>query len=272
MADREVSTLGYERKNNPRLQLGRDEFIRAKRGENHYVPPYFKEMERRNLEGRQELPVSRPPTPITATEFSAAMDGGLQAVDIRSPEAFAGAFVPGSLAIPCSMLPAFAGWFLSYDAPIGLIGPEDGHDEIRTAVTHLHRLGFDQVSCVLSGGVHAWETSGRAYDRIPALYAKDLQARIDGEEDFTLLDVRSIDEWETGHLPGATHIYLGHLPDQLPKVPKDKPVVTFCGSGRRAVIAASLLKRNGYERVEDALGSMSACREVGCRIHEPQAS
>ncbi len=43
-------------------------------------------------------------------------------------------------------------------------------------------------------------------------------------------------------------------------------MVTFCGSGQRAVIATALLKRNGFERVETALGSMAACQALGCEI------
>lgn len=49
MAEREFSTIGHERLNNPRLQIeSRDKFIQFKINENHYQPPYFKLMERLN--------------------------------------------------------------------------------------------------------------------------------------------------------------------------------------------------------------------------------
>lgn len=271
MADRDFSTLGYEKRHNPKLQMYRAEFIRFKVGEHHYQPPYFRKMEQLNLKGAPAVHGAITPPPMSAREFARAMDAGLQAIDIRSPEAFAGAFVPGSLAIPCTMLPAFAGWFLDYDRPVGLIPPEDGYAAVEDAIMHLGRLGFDNVQGFLAGGVHAWETSGREYGRIPALHAADLQARIDQGDDFTLLDVRSIEEWDEGHLPDATHIYLGHLPGELTKLSKQKPVVTFCGSGRRAIIAASILKQAGYEQVEDALGSMDACKNAGCTILSGQS-
>src|SRR5699024_5607438 len=62
MASRDVSTLGYERRHNPRLQMERDAFVAYKIGENHYQPPYFKEMERANKEGRRlsAWPFARP--------------------------------------------------------------------------------------------------------------------------------------------------------------------------------------------------------------------
>lgn len=53
MAAREVSTLGFERAHNPMLQLDRDTFIDRKVNEHHYQPPYFREMETANKEGRR---------------------------------------------------------------------------------------------------------------------------------------------------------------------------------------------------------------------------
>jgi hydroxyacylglutathione hydrolase len=56
------------------------------------------------------------------------------------------------------------------------------------------------------------------------------------------------------------------LPQKLDEVPKDRPVTTFCGSGQRAIIAASILKQHGFDQVEDSLGSMAACSAIGCPI------
>jgi hydroxyacylglutathione hydrolase len=79
--------------------------------------------------------------------------------------------------------------------------------------------------------------------------------------------VRRRDELEEeGKLPNITHIYLGDLPRQLDRVPKDRPVTTFCGSGQRAIIAASILKQQGFREVSDSLGSMAACQALGCPI------
>ena len=58
------------------------------------------------------------------------------------------------------------------------------------------------------------------------------------------------------------------LQKHLDEIDKDKPVVTFCDGGRRAIIAASILKRNGFKQVEDSLGSMEACKSIGCSIQK----
>lgn len=239
-------------------------FVDFKTSERHYKPTYFSKMEEYNLKGSPPLGRLPKPKPYDAKQTLAAMDQGVQVLDVRSPEAIAGAFVPDSLTIPLNMVPAYAGWFLSYHKGIILI--VDCFEQVEATVKHLVRMGYDSIPGFLTGGLHAWEVAGLKYDRIPTLHASDLKRRLDDDEDLLLLDVRKIDEFESSRLPQATHVFLGHLPEKLDSLPKDKPVVTFCGSGRRAIIAASILKNNGFERVEDCLGSMAACSKIGCEI------
>ncbi|MDA3923840.1 MAG: rhodanese-like domain-containing protein [Kiritimatiellae bacterium] len=183
---------------------------------------------------------------------------------MRSPEAFAGAFIPGSLAIPLDMLPAYAGYLLDYEHDLILV-PET-LEQIPTAVRYLIRMGYERLAGYLKGGLTAWEVTGRAYDHIGTVHASTLERRIKANKRFTLLDVRKITEFRESRLKNATHIFLGDLQEHLDGIDKAKPVVTFCGSGRRAIIAASILKRHGFEQVEDSLGSMEACESIGCSI------
>jgi len=269
MAEREFSTLGYERKNNPALQkTDREAFIRYKVNEHHYQPPYFRQMEQLNLSGNAPLIGALPePRPLNADAFSRKLGQGMAVIDVRSPEAIGGALIPGSYAIPLNMIPAFAGWFLTYDKPIGLVVEQ--YSDVEPAMRHLLRLGYDEVVGFLAGGLQAWETKGFTFETIPTVHVGTLVDRILEKHPFTLLDVRSVEEYEAGHLPGATHIYVGELPRYLDTVPRNQTITTFCGSGRRAVIAASLLKQAGYETVENCLGSMAACSAFGCPIeHE----
>ena len=263
MASREFSTLGYEREHNPALRFtDREAFVRHKTGEHHYQPPYFNKMEELNLQGPPLLGTVPRARPLSVEEFADHMADGVIALDIRSPEAVAGAHIPGSLAIPCEMLPSFAGWYLSHDGSVALVAAN--YEDAQTAVRHLARLGYDGVVGFLDEGLHAWEVSGRDYDAIPALHARDLKARIEASEPFVLLDVRARDEVEAARLPKCTPIYVGELPGRLDEIPRDRPVTTFCGSGQRAIIAASILRRRGVENVEVCLGSMAACKAIGC--------
>ncbi|SHF06075.1 hydroxyacylglutathione hydrolase [Modicisalibacter ilicicola DSM 19980] len=263
MADREFSTLGYERRYNPMLQHGRDEFIKLKRDEHHYQPPYFRKMEELNSAAPERHALPHPKA-LAPGQFAKRCQDGLKVLDLRTPEAFCGAHIPGSLSMPADVAPAYIGWMVSYDDELGLVIDEPG--DIDESLRALYRLGYDKVSAYLTPGMTAWEASGADYAVIPTISAARLLQRYERSEDFVLLDVRAIDEYEAGHLENATHIYLGHLPERLDELPRDKPIVTFCGSGKRAAVAASLLSQHGFENVENCLGSMSACKNLGCRI------
>jgi hydroxyacylglutathione hydrolase len=268
MASRSFSTIGYERETNPALQVtDRDRFVRMKVEEHHYYPPYFRRMEEVNQGGQPILGLLPRPQPLTPAEVEEAQGRGAVLLDIRSAEACSGAIVPGSLVIPVEMLSGFAGWFLPYDREIVLIAA--GFADLASAVRQLVRLGYDRVAGFLDEGLHKWEISGRAYHSIPAVSAHRLAERMEKAEAFTLLDVRSLDEVAAGRLPNATHVYVGEVPEKLDAVPRERPVTAFCGSGQRAIIAASILKQNGFEDVEVCLGSMAACKAIGCPIETP---
>jgi hydroxyacylglutathione hydrolase len=265
LSAREFSTLGHERRHNLALQhADRQAFIHHKNAEQHYRPPYFRRMEQQNLAGPDFLAGLPDPDACSADEFAARMQQGMLIIDTRTPEGFGGAHIPGSFALPLGNLPAFAGWLLSYDTPLGLVveRPED----VETAVRYLVRIGYDDVDAYLSEGMHDWETGGRQFEGLPQVYIGEIKRRLEAKEEFILLDVRSQAEFEAMHLEGSRHIYVGELPDRLAELPKDKLIATFCGSGHRAIIAASILKRNGFERVENCLGSMAACRATGCPL------
>jgi hydroxyacylglutathione hydrolase len=264
MASREFSTVGYERHHNPRLQMEREEFIRYKVEEHHYQPPYFQQMEKLNQEGAEALGELPKPPPLDADQLAQAMEAGMRVLDVRNPEAVAGALIPGSLAIPLDMVPAFAGWYLPYEQDIGFVVHDV--DEVEQAVRFLVRMGYKKFTGYLDEGLHTWEISGRPYDTIPAIHADVLKSRIESKAGYTLLDVRSVDEFRSGRLPNATHIYVGEVEKRIHEVPAARPVTTFCGSGQRAIIAASILKQHGFDQVEVGLGSMAACKQLGCTI------
>jgi len=268
MAEREFSTLGLERRLNPVLQKKkRDDFIRFKINEHHDAPPYFRHMEKVNLDGSaRPFDELTAPQPLTADAFYENSRQNAVILDVRRPEAIGGALIPGSLGIPLEMIPAFGGWFLPYDRDLLMV--VDDYDDAQKAFQLLARIGYDRLAGYLEGGLHAWEVSGRSYETVPAVHTGDLVRRIENEDDFVLLDVRKMSEFREQRLPGAVHAYVGELPDNLDKVPRNKPIVTFCGSGQRAIIAATILKKAGYEWVENGLGSMAACAAVGCPLVE----
>ena len=75
---------------------------------------------------------------------------------------------------------------------------------------------------------------------------------------------REIDEFDSGHIPGAVHCYVGYLADKLNELPLDKtrPVVVTCGVGHRAGVGVSILLRAGFKDVSNLIGGMKAWHKL----------
>ena len=77
-----------------------------------------------------------------------------------------------------------------------------------------------------------------------------------------LLDVRELEEWRSGHAPGATHIPLAELPARLDELPPEEPVAVICRSGVRSGQAVAWLAGQGVTAVNVA-GGMQAWDAAG---------
>ncbi|HVS19346.1 MAG TPA: MBL fold metallo-hydrolase, partial [Planctomycetota bacterium] len=266
LASREFSSIGYERLHNPRLALSQDEFVRLKVGEHHVFPPYFHEMERLNQSGSVRSEPLPEPQAWTPDLVEQALADDLVLLDLRAAEASAGAGVPGSLALPLSLLSGYVGWLVPYDRPIGLVVDDDAM--LGSGIEQLVRLGDTRIQAFLGGGVSAWETSGRPLRSFGSVSVHELRERIDRRDEVTVLDVRKTPEFERGHVPGARHQFLGTLGDWDGIAQLTTPVVTFCSSGKRAILAASILARAGVEDVSSCFGSMEAWRAIDAPVEE----
>jgi phage shock protein E len=69
-----------------------------------------------------------------------------------------------------------------------------------------------------------------------------------------LLDVRTPEEFATGHIHGAVNIPLDGLGNRLSEVPTDQPVVVYCRSGNRSAQASQILAQAGYTNIYDMGG------------------
>lgn len=77
---------------------------------------------------------------------------------------------------------------------------------------------------------------------------------------FILLDVRSEEEYNAGHISGAINISHTNIEKQLPALSryKDQKVIVHCRSGRRAKIAETLLQENGFNHIYHLTGDYNA--------------
>ena len=78
-----------------------------------------------------------------------------------------------------------------------------------------------------------------------------------------VLDVREQDEWDAGHVEGATLIPLGELPNRLSELPKDKQIIVMCKTGNRSAQGRNLLLANGFSQVTSMAGGITAWVQAG---------
>ncbi len=261
IGDRDESTLGIERQHNPVLQMSRDDFIKYKIAEHLEKPPYFRQMEKYNLEGPPLLGCLPLPSPLSPSEFREEMEEGAVVIDTSKPAAFGGAHIKAVYNIWLEGLPVFTGWVLSYDSPILLVLEDQCH--LERAVRYLIRAGYDRIVGYLKDGTEGWYNGGLPIESLPLLSVYQLKDKIDHGEKLLLLDTRGQDEWDAGHIEGTLNIYVGHLEQSVAELPGDKPVAVLCNVGHLASLAASILLRAGYRVVYNVLGSMEAWIAAG---------
>lgn len=255
MADREFSTLGHERLNNPRLQISdREEFIRFKLEERHYQPPYFKLMEHLNSEGGKPSPSSLRPRNLSLQQVKDSAADVL--IDVREPMAYASGHLAGAINLPVSMMTAFAGWFINEKDSLVLLASDQ--NQLETAMRHLMRIGLDNVLGGYTGMV-ATAAKGESLSQITMIDTAEVAQRLaESSDNWSLLDVRSADERDETAIEGSEHIYVGHLNQCWKQLDKNRRYTVMCASGMRATVAAAWLASKGFDKVDIYLGSMGA--------------
>ena len=255
MADREFSTVGHERRNNPMLKIeSRDTFIDRKVNENHYQPPYFRLMEHLNLVGGNAAPRVLMPQPMNLDELSSCEAD--RVIDVREPLAYAAGHLPGSINLPVDMIPAFAGWFIAEGEELALVA--SSQDQLSTTMEHLVRIALDKIVGGYVGVVPA-AASGKSMRSIPMISTEEVERRLQGKPgDWTLLDVRDADERKAHSIKGSRHIYVGELNEMWKDLDPGQRYTLMCASGMRATVAAGWLDAHGFDHLDVYLGSMGA--------------
>jgi hydroxyacylglutathione hydrolase len=263
IADRPWTTVGLEKKLNPKLQFTKEKEFIKNVSKDLEKPYYFRQMERLNMEGVPILGSLPVPVPLSPGEFSKEKEDAV-VLDSRMESSFAGSHIPGAISIWEGGIPAFAGWFLPYEKPILLVNKTD---DPLSVVKLLIRIGYDNILGYLAGGMLSWNTSGKESASIDTIKVQDLCRLLDKGKDIMILDVRGKEEIKTkGKIPDALNIPVTQLYERMDEVPKGKPVCIFCGSGLRSMMAASLLKKEGWENLKVALGGLAGWNSNTCPV------
>ena len=258
-----TSTLGAERSSNPLLAFdSEDEFAAWFPTTFPSTPAYYFRMRAFNQAGprlRREIDA---PLMLSPQEFDARRKSGI-VVDTRPMEEYLTSHIAGSLSN--EFRDSYAVW-LGSTVPEGaelLFVTADGVSVDRVVDESL-LVGYERFGGVLRGGISAWARAGLDVQATPLLRtAAAQQLIIDGG---IALDVRELNEFAAGHIEGALHIPLGSLSARIDEVPRDRPIVTYCGHGERATTGASILERAGITSLNTLKHGIGAWQDDGRRI------
>ena len=116
------------------------------------------------------------------------------------------------------------------------------------------------------------ELLAQAKSEIHELDARALDARLQDSEPPLVIDVRELDEYEQGAIPGSIHIPRGRIESRIEGlVPdRDTPIVLSCESGARSAFAAQALGALGYRNVESLTGGFAGWKSGGHQWSVPR--
>jgi glyoxylase-like metal-dependent hydrolase (beta-lactamase superfamily II)/rhodanese-related sulfurtransferase len=224
------STIGVERRGNALLAIATVyEFIDEATGTPTPRPPNMERIV--DLNRGPFLAASPPPQAV-------ADANGATVLDVRSAEDYAAGHVHGALNVPVGggSFGTKAGFLLRKGEPVVLHAGSP--DEAELAARRLRAIGFLELEGYLD--------EPNATEATEPVDVTELEALL-RSPDVKVIDVRELDEWDQGFIPGSRHIPYRLLRAAGAAAADGKRVVTICESGPRAAVAASVLAAAGVD-------------------------
>jgi len=238
MSSKPSTTIGFERRFNPSLQITDvTAFIAESAAVSAPKPPNLTRIVEAN-----RGPFVGAAAPVVEL---AAPPAQAQLLDVRDAADHLAGHRPGAISVPVSgnSFSTKAGFVLDATRSVCVLAADA--TEAARAVCGLQSVAFfDIAGYVLGGGDE--ETTPVTIAELEALLGGDVE----------VIDVREKDDRDTGYIPGSRNVPYRLMGTCCPDLPRDRPVVTICDTGPRAVIAASILRTRGYDAHPVADGGM----------------
>ncbi len=255
MSQEKHDTLGGQKETNYALKTtSKKEFIAAVTDGLTPPPYYFPRNVQINKEGAQNaLAISENVKAFTVDEFENTVNlSGSLVLDTRNPQVFKDGFIPKSINI--GLNGDFAPWVgtLITDIlqPIVFIAEPGKEAEV---IQRLTRVGYDSILGYLEGGFNAWQKANKDVDTIESKEPFEIDF-----EGANILDIRKISEYENGYYKTAIHFPLEQLNNNMNQLDINTSYVIHCAGGYRSMMAASILKARGFEKITDVKGGYNA--------------
>ncbi len=260
-------TLKNQKQANYALQdMTKEEFVRTVTEGIMPPPQYFAKNAMLNMKGYDEVAevVAKGTKLLSIEEFEKEKNSGALILDTRDPQVFAQGFIPDSINIGLNGM--YAIWVGTLIKDINqkiLIVCEEGKEE--EAVIRLARVGYDNTVGCLKGGLELWEKQGKEVEKIKSISPKEFEKEF-SKQKINILDVRKPSEFEKGHIDSAENFPLDFINDSIESLVRSKKYHIHCAGGYRSMIAASILKKNGFKNLIDIAGGFGKIKETNLPI------
>jgi len=243
------STIGFERANQPLLQVGdEDDFVRRATAALQPQPPNFENIVA--LNGGPLATYTVDAHPLTPRQVQQAERDGALVVDVRTELQFDEAHIPAAVCIT-ALRGGFGSklaWLAQPRQPLVLVGRDD--EDAREAAELAGAVGLSNVAGYLAGGMTSWREEKQPVERLQRLTVRELHDRWQQDRGgIQVLDVREQAEWDAGHIPDSVHRPYHDISELPERLDRDRPIAAICASGQRSAVAASLLRRLGADDV-----------------------
>jgi len=257
-------TLGNQKQFNYALQpMTKEEFIAQVTDGLTTPPQYFPENVMLNKKGYASIDevLEQGVKALSPEAFAEAKANGALILDVRDAQVFNKGFISKSLNI--GLRGSFAPWvgalITNIKRPIILVADEI---DVKETVIRLARVGYDNVLGYLNGGIEAWKNAGNPVESITSVSAEEFANLVNAHPETKVLDVRNVGEYLSEHVVVAENHPLGNLSTSMDSLDMNQTYYVHCAGGYRSMVAASLLKANGFNNIIDVAGGFKAIKET----------
>jgi len=268
MSSETFDTLGNQKKTNYALRadMTKEEFIVEVTTGLKPPPQYFPNNVRMNKSINISIDeiLHKGSTPLDAATFKELSEQkDVLVIDTRSKETYyEEGTVPGAWYIGVDG--NFAPWVGAIVSDINqkIIFLADDELRVNEIVTRFSRVGYDNTLGYLKGGLAEWKTQGYEVDKIGSVSAAKFVDMLAEGKIEKPVDVRKESEYLSEHVVGVENFPLDFIHTNFAEIDPSKEYFLHCASGYRSLIAASIFKANGVEKVTDVRGGFEDIKET----------
>jgi rhodanese-related sulfurtransferase len=254
------TTIGLQLEMNYALKAkSKEEFITLVIEGLNAPPPYFFADAAINKNGYKSIDniLAHDLRPLTSQQILLEIESGTTVLDVRQPDDYEKLNIQDSINIGLDgQFAIWAATLLPLTTPLVIVAPDGREQE---TIIRLARVGFDNVR-----GYYVDAATDMANGILKTQFIESIAPDVFVSQlanNIHILDVRNSNEQSSGVMPDAQLIDLSNLASSLQQLNNNTSYYVHCAGGYRSMIACSLLKKQGYNKVINVKGGMAKIKD-----------